>query len=104
VVGVPDDEWGESVRAVVQPTTDTTADTTADAQADTALGDATLADATLADTTLADALLAHCRAGLPAHLVPRAVDLDPALPRTETGKLARRVIRDRYWQDRPRRI
>jgi len=81
VVGVPDDEWGESVRAVVQPTAGTPA-----------------------DARLADALLAHCRAGLAAYQVPRAVDFDPALPRTETGKLGRRVIRERYWADRPRRI
>jgi long-chain acyl-CoA synthetase len=81
VVGVPDDEWGESVRAVVQPTVDTPA-----------------------DDDLAAALLAHCRAGLAAYQVPRAVDFDPALPRTETGKLGRRAIRERYWSGRPRRI
>jgi long-chain acyl-CoA synthetase len=81
VVGVPDDEWGEAVRAVVEPTVDA-----------------------VADDALAATLLAHCRAGLAAYQVPRAVDFDPALPRTDTGKLARRTIRDRYWSDRPRRI
>ncbi|GMU79160.1 MAG: long-chain acyl-CoA synthetase [Acidimicrobiia bacterium] len=81
VVGVPDDEWGETVLAVVQPS-----------------------EGFLGDDALAHALLAHCRAGLPAYQVPRAVDFDPALPRTETGKLGRRVIRERYWAGRDRRI
>ena len=81
VVGVPDDEWGESVRAVVQP-----------------------APRSGPDDELADALLAHCRAGLAGYQVPRAVDFDADLPRTETGKLARRLVRERYWIDRPRRI
>ena len=81
VVGVPDDEWGESVRAVVQPST-----------------------GYAPDDDLAETLLTHCRAGLAAYQVPRGVDFDPALPRTETGKLGRRLIRERYWNDRPRKI
>ena len=51
-----------------------------------------------------EAILAHCRARLSGYQVPRAVDFDPALPRTEAGKLARRGIRARYWQGRERRI
>ncbi len=81
VVGVPDDEWGESVRAVVQPVA----------------GEA-------AGPDLEGVLLAHCRDGLAGYQVPRAVDFDAELPRTETGKLARRTIRDRYWAGRDRRI
>ena len=34
----------------------------------------------------------------------RGVDFDDALPRTETGKLARRTIRERYWAGKGRRI
>ena len=49
-------------------------------------------------------LLEHCRATLSGYQVPRAVDFDDALPRTETGKLARRTVRDRYWVGRERRI
>jgi long-chain acyl-CoA synthetase len=81
VVGVPDDEWGESVRAVVQlvPEVDASPD-------------------------LAEQLIAHCRTQLSGHQVPRAVDFDDALPRTENGKLARRTIRNRYWAGRERRI
>ena len=78
VVGVPDDEWGERVHAVVH-----------------------LTDGGATD---ADELLAHCRARLAGYQVPRSVELADALPRTETGKLARRTIRERYWAGRSRRI
>jgi long-chain acyl-CoA synthetase len=81
VVGAPDEEWGERVRAVVQPTPNV--------EADAALG---------------QRILAHCRDRLAGYQVPRAVDWDAELPRTETGKLARRTIRDRYWGDRTRRV
>jgi long-chain acyl-CoA synthetase len=81
VVGVPDDEWGESVRAVVQPVA-----------------------AEVPGPDLEAVLLAHCRERLAGYQVPRAVDFDADLPRTETGKLARRTIRDRYWAGRDRRI
>jgi len=80
-VGVPDDEWGEAVRAVVEP-----------------------APGHEAGADLAAALLAHCREHLGGYQVPRGIDFDDELPRTETGKLARRPIRDRYWTGRARRI
>jgi long-chain acyl-CoA synthetase len=78
VVGVPDDEWGEQVHAVVQ--------LVAGAEVDPA------------------ELIAHCRSRLAAYQVPRSVEFDTDLPRTETGKLARRTIRARYWEGRDRRI
>ncbi len=81
VVGVPDDEWGESLRAVVQPV-----------------------PATESGLELEATLLAHCRDHLAGYQVPRAVDFDGELPRTETGKLARRSVRERYWAGRERRI
>ncbi|MEZ4331486.1 MAG: AMP-binding protein [Myxococcota bacterium] len=84
VVGAPNDEWGEEVRAVVQ------------------LCDAGADDAARSDA--AEAIRAACRAKLAGPEVPRRVDFDPALPRTETGKLARRAIRARYWTDTGRRI
>ena len=77
VVGIPNEEWGEEVRAVVQLTEETSPD---------------------ADVT--DAILAHCRANLAGYQVPKGIDFDASLPRTETGKLARRALRDRYWQGR----
>jgi long-chain acyl-CoA synthetase len=84
VVGVPDDEWGESVRAVVQPS-------------DGSDG----SDGRAVDVP---SILAFCRERLAGYQVPRGIDLVHELPRTETGKLARRAVRDRYWEGRARRI
>jgi long-chain acyl-CoA synthetase len=81
VVGVPDEEWGERVHAVVQPT-----------------------DPAAGDEQQAERLIAHCRARLAGYQVPRGVDWERSLPRTETGKLARRTIRDRYWGERSRKV
>ena len=78
VVGVPDDEWGERVHALVQ-----------------------LAPGASLDADAADA---HCRRRLAGYQVPRSWELVTDLPRTETGKLARRSVRDRYWSGRARRI
>jgi long-chain acyl-CoA synthetase len=78
VVGVPDDEWGESVHAVVQVSDGVTFD--------------------------ADDVLSFCRTRLAGYQVPRSVEVVDELPRTETGKLARRAVRDPYWVGRSRRI
>ncbi len=80
VVGVPNEEWGEEVRAVVQ------------------------LDPSAAVSDPVETILEHCRERLSGYQVPRAVDFDDSLPRTETGKLARRTIRDRYWVGRDRRV
>lgn len=74
VIGVPNPDMGEEVRAVVQPLD--------------------WADATPA---FAAELVAYCRERLSPIKCPRAVDFDPALPRQETGKLYKRLVRDRYW-------
>jgi long-chain acyl-CoA synthetase len=86
VVGVPNEEWGEEVRAVVQ------------------LCDPADHASEAARASAAETIRAACRAQLSGPEVPRAVDFDEALPRTETGKLARRTIRERYWAGRGRRI
>jgi acyl-CoA synthetase (AMP-forming)/AMP-acid ligase II len=75
VVGVPDDDWGESVRAVVRPV-----------DADRVAGPG--AEAFTAE------LLAHSRASLAGYQVPRAVDLVDDLPRTETGKVQPGPLRE----------
>jgi long-chain acyl-CoA synthetase len=80
VVGAPNEEWGEEVCAVLQ-----------------------LEEGTAPDD-VAERVRAHCRERLASYQVPRAVDIDPALPRTETGKLARRTIRTRYWEGHERRV
>jgi long-chain acyl-CoA synthetase len=74
VLGVPNDEYGEEVKAVVQPV-----------------------DWADAGPGLAQELMDFCRAQLAAYKCPRSVDFDPALPRLDNGKLYKRALRDRYW-------
>jgi acyl-CoA synthetase (AMP-forming)/AMP-acid ligase II len=76
VIGVPNSDFGEEVKAVVQPFDP--------------------ADAT---PEFAQELIAFCRSNLSPVKCPRSVDFDPALPRLDTGKLYKRLIRDRYWAD-----
>lgn len=81
VIGVPNEEFGEEVKAVVQPMD------WADA------GDA-----------LAEELMAFCRESLSAIKCPRSVDFDKELPRHPTGKLYKRLVRDRYWGNKDSKI
>ncbi|HSZ73903.1 MAG TPA: AMP-binding protein [Rhizomicrobium sp.] len=81
VIGVPNEEFGEEVKAVVQP-----------------------ADWADADEALAVELIAYCRARLSPLKCPRTVDFERELPRHPTGKLYKRLIRDRYWGNRESRI
>ena len=73
VIGVPHSEFGEEVKAVVE-----------------------LKDPLLAGPATADLLIGHCRAHLSHIKCPRSVDFATSLPRTETGKLLKRLIRDEY--------
>ncbi len=74
VIGVPDDEMGEAVNAVVQPT-----------------------DLAAAGFELEEELLAYCRAQLATYKCPRTVDFVDELPRDPNGKLYKRLLRERYW-------
>jgi len=53
---------------------------------------------------LADELMGFCRERLTHYKCPKSVDFDPALPRLPTGKLYKRIVRDRYWGDRTNRL
>ncbi len=77
VIGVPNDEFGEEVKAVVV----------------TAPGEA-------AAPELARRLIEDCRRALAHYKCPRTVDFVLALPRGENGKLYKRKIRDAYWPQR----
>jgi acyl-CoA synthetase (AMP-forming)/AMP-acid ligase II len=74
VIGVPNEDLGEEVKAVVQ-----------------------LADPAAAGPDLAQDLIDFCRARLAHFKCPRTVDFVPELPRSETGKLYKRILRDAYW-------
>ncbi len=81
VFGVPNDDLGEEVKAVVQPM-----------------------PGVVADAAFEQRLIAFCREHL-AHLkCPRSVDFTDALPRLPTGKLYKKPLRDRYWQGRGRLV
>jgi long-chain acyl-CoA synthetase len=81
VIGVPDEEMGEAVKAVVQPV-----------------------DPSAAGPELEAELLAFCRAELASYKCPRSIDFVEALPRDESGKLYKRLLRERYWAGHDTRI
>ncbi len=74
VIGVPDDDLGEQVKAVVQPM-----------------------EWSDAGPELEQELIEFCRSRLAHYKCPRSVDFDRELPRLDTGKLYKRALRDRYW-------
>jgi long-chain acyl-CoA synthetase len=81
VFGVPNADLGEEVKAVVQPMP----------------GIAPGPD-------LAEELIFFCSQSLSRQKVPRSIDFEAELPRLPTGKLYKRLLRDRYWGDRTSRI
>ena len=75
VFGVPNEDLGEEVKAVVQPMA-----------------------GVKADAEFATALIAFCRDHLAHMKCPRTIDFTDALPRLPTGKLYKKPLRDKYWQ------
>ncbi len=84
VFGVPNDDFGEEVKAVVQPVT--MPGTEADAK------------------DLERELIAYCKSQLADVKCPRSVDFRPELPRHPTGKLYKRILKDEYWKGAGRSI
>ena len=74
VFGVPNEDFGEEVKAVVQPV-----------------------DMALAGPELERELIEFCRQHLSHIKCPRSVDFEAELPRHPTGKLYKRLLKDRYW-------
>ncbi len=84
VIGIPDEEWGEQVKAVVEPTIDLPTDE--------------------AKAALEDELIALCKQRLASSKCPRSVDFVTELPRSDTGKLLKSEIRNSYWAASGRQI
>ena len=78
VIGVPDEKWGESVKAIV------------------VLREGAAAEAA--------ALLEHCQGRLAGYKRPRSVDFVAELPRNPSGKVLKRELREPYWKGQGRRV
>jgi acyl-CoA synthetase (AMP-forming)/AMP-acid ligase II len=78
VIGVPDEQWGESVKAVVQLRPGMSA--------------------------TADELIAFCSERLAGYKKPRTIDFVDELPRDAAGKLLKRKLREPYWAGMTRRV
>ncbi len=78
VIGIPNDEWGESVHAVVvcKP----------------------------AQEVSADALIDHCKSLIAGYKCPRSVDFSDALPLSGAGKVLKTKLREPFWQGRERAV
>jgi long-chain acyl-CoA synthetase len=74
VFGIPDEEMGEQVKAVVQPVS-----------------------MDLAGPGLEAELIEYCRSRLAPYKCPKSIDFREELPRQPTGKLYKRLLRDEYW-------
>jgi fatty-acyl-CoA synthase len=76
VIGVPDPEMGEAVKAVIE-----------------------VAPGVPRTAALAEELIAFVRGKVSRYMVPRSVDFIDVMPRMPTGKLSKRLLRERYWQE-----
>ena len=82
VIGVPDDRWGETVKAIVVRAPDASED----------------------DEGLALDIIAATRSRLAHYKCPTSVDFVDVLPRNPSGKVLKRELRQPYWTDRERNI
>ena len=81
VFGIPHDDWGEEIKAVVEP-----------------------GPGVEGDDALTGRLLAHCAERLAKFKLPKSVDYTDEMPRDPNGKLYKRKLRDPYWEGRTRAI
>lgn len=78
VIGVPDDKWGESVKAIIVPKPGIEVDPAE--------------------------IIAFARTRIAGFKVPKSIDIAESLPRSPSGKILRRMLRDPFWVGRERRV
>jgi fatty-acyl-CoA synthase len=78
VIGVPDELWGEAVKAIIVPKQGASTDEAS--------------------------VIAWARERIGGFKVPKSVDFVQVLPRNATGKVLRRMLRERYWAGLERRV
>jgi acyl-CoA synthetase (AMP-forming)/AMP-acid ligase II len=78
VIGVPDEKWGETIKAIVVRAPDS-------------------------ECTEAE-LIAHCKQKMAGYKAPTSIDFVDAIPRTATGKVQKFKLREPYWSDRDRQV
>ncbi len=81
VFGIPNDDWGEEVKAVVEP-----------------------ADGVAADDATREAIFTFLEPRLARMKTPRSIDFIQEMPRDPNGKLYKRKLRDPYWEGKDRQI
>jgi long-chain acyl-CoA synthetase len=75
VFGIPHDDWGEEVKAVIEP-----------------------AEGVVGDDALAEEIMAFCAGKLAKFKTPKSIDFTDEMPRDPNGKLYKRKLRDPYWE------
>jgi long-chain acyl-CoA synthetase len=75
VFGIPHEDWGEEVKAVIEP-----------------------AEGVEANDALAEEILAYCTDKLARFKTPKTIDFTNEMPRDPNGKLYKRKLRDPYWE------
>ncbi|MEO0713653.1 MAG: long-chain-fatty-acid--CoA ligase [Pseudomonadota bacterium] len=78
VIGVPDEKWGEAVKAIIVPKPDA--------------------------NPSPEEVIAYAKERIAGYKCPKSVDLIDALPRNPSGKILRRELREPYWKDHERRV
>lgn len=78
VIGVPDDKWGEAVKAIIVPEKGTSPDP--------------------------QEIIQWAKTQIAGYKVPKSIDFIDALPRNPSGKILRRELRDPYWEGRDRKV
>jgi long-chain acyl-CoA synthetase len=81
VFGIPDEDWGEQVKAVIEPV-----------------------DGVEGSPELAADILAFCEGRLAKFKIPKSIDFTNEMPRDPNGKLYKRKLRDPYWEGRERAV